>query len=159
MFKKARKNVPAASIQIGSIPSGSKYVFISYHSGERSIADQLIQEVLDANQISYWIAPDFIPPGSSYAADIELAIQHCAAFIIVLSAKAMHSKWVEKVLDRALVYNRVIIPFQIESCELTEAFQFYLSNVQRINAFSRLQNRFEVLVSQLKSTVGESAYE
>jgi len=158
-FNKDRKNIPIESVQNATNPSGTKYVFISYHSGERSIADQLIKEVLEANKISYWIAPDFIPAGSSYAAEIEQAIKHCSAFIIVLSTKAMHSKWVEKELDRALVYNRIIIPFQIESCELTEAFQFYLSNVQRINAFSRLQNRFEMLVTQLRNIIDIQANE
>lgn len=147
------KGIPAANapeaMQANQNNASGKYVFLSYKAEERSTLDQIIKEVLEVNGIPYWVAPESIPAGSSYAQVIEQSIQNCSVFVLVLSAGAMHSKWVEKELDRAIVHNRIIIPFQIEPCELTEAFRFYLSNVQRVKAFTSVQNRFELLVTQI----------
>jgi len=110
-----------------------KEVFISYSSKEAAQVYEL-KSMLEANGISCWMAPDSILSGSNYASEIPKAIDNCAVFLLVLSDNSQNSKWVPKELDTAINKDKIIIPFHIDSSALGEAFNFYLSNVQRIEA-------------------------
>lgn len=46
-----------------------EYVFISYKSEQKEIALK-IKDILEENGISCWMAPESIPVGSNYAAEI-----------------------------------------------------------------------------------------
>ncbi len=130
-----------------------KYVFISYSSAEYTEA-ALVRNVLTENGIKCWMAPDSIPVGSSYATEINVAIENCGIFVLVLSEKAQNSAWVEKELDSAITRHKIVYPFMIENCQLNDAFDFYLTNVQRHSAFESKSVAMERMVKEIKAIFG-----
>ena len=108
-----------------------KYVFVSYSSKDADFMKN-ITGLLEVMKIEYWKAPEKIPPGSSYAKEINRAIENCGLFLLILSQNSQSSIWCEKEVDSALSYGRRIIPYNIDNVALEDAFRFYLNNVQMI---------------------------
>lgn len=127
-----------------------KDVFISYKSEDFDQA-QWLRTVLEANGISCWMAPASIPGGSNYAREIPRAIDHCRVFVVVLTRRCQSSIWVPKELDRALNSGKVIMPFMLENCALTDDFNFYLSNVQRYAAYQDKLAAAEQLLQDIRA--------
>lgn len=111
-----------------------KYVFISYKVEEFDQA-LAVKNHLEANYIPCWMAPMSIRGGQSYAQEIPPAIHNCSAFVLILSRKAQESKWVPRELDQAINSEKVVLPYVVENCPLRSDFSFYLTNVQRYDAF------------------------
>ena len=124
-------------------------VFISYKSEESADAIWL-EQVLEKNGISCWIAPDNIPGGSNYGYEIPKAIESCKIFVLVLSDKAQKSMWISKEVNMALNYKKIIMPFMIEDCELLKEFNFYLSDVQRYSAYESKAKAIEQMIAEIK---------
>lgn len=122
-----------------------KEIFISYRSTE-SVHAYYIKDFLVTNGFSVWMAPESIPVGSDYATEIPTAIRNCSAVVLILSRKAQRSKWVRKEINTAFDMGKTVMPFMVEKCKLTEEFNFFLSNVQRYEAYA---NKSEVLRSML----------
>ena len=78
---------------------------------------------------------DVHPGRFSYAQEIPQAIRDSGAFVLILSEKAQESKWVPRELDQAINCGKVILPYMLEDCPLRNDFSFYLTNVQRYDAF------------------------
>ena len=95
----------------------NKYAFISYQTNDIDDA-YWVKKVLIENGINCWMAPDSIPGGSSYADEIDDAINGCTVFVLVLSEQTQHSKWVKKELDRAINTGKLVLPFMIENIVL-----------------------------------------
>ena len=123
-------------------------VFISYSSLNYDKALELYS-VLTNNGIECWMAPDSIPAGSDYAEEIPTAIEECSAFVVVLTKEAQESKWVPKELDAAITCDKVVVPFHMDDSALKKAFNFRLTNVQRIEAFGRISEAYQDLLSRL----------
>lgn len=126
-----------------------KEVFISYKSEEYDEA-LWIKTVLETNGVSCWMAPACIPGGSNYASEIPMAIKNCKVFLLILSEKAQKSKWIPKELDQAINAEKVIMPFMLENCDLTADFNFYLTNVQRYDAYNNKVKTAERMVREIK---------
>lgn len=131
----------------------AKDIFISYKTDDFANA-QWVKTTLESNGISCWMAPECIPGGSNYASEIPRAIRNCKVFVLILSQKAQLSNWVPKELDQAINENKVIMPFMIENCALTDAFNFYLSNVQRFAAYENQSAAIEKLIREIKALTG-----
>ena len=127
-----------------------KDVFISYKSEEYEKAEQL-RTVLEQNGISCWTAPNSIPTGSNYAMEIPKAIRTCSVFVVLLSQRAQQSKWVCKELDRAINNGKVIVPVMLEQCPLRDPFDFYLTDVQRYEAFTQAEQALQQIVQQIQA--------
>lgn len=125
-------------------------VFISYSTQDQFDAD-LVKRILESNEIICWMAPGSIPPGSNYAREIPNAIRNAKIFLLLLSRAAQASNWVPIELTCAINDQKVIIPFMLENCELTEDFVFYLSRFQRLPAYQQRQNALKQLVIQINS--------
>lgn len=130
-----------------------KDIFISYKS-EDSAQAQWLCSVLEANGLSCWMAPESIPGGSNYAKEIPQAIEHCRIFILVLTQRCQNSIWVPKELDRALNAGKIIMPFMLENCLLTDDFNFYLSNVQRYDAYRNKADALERMLKDIRALLG-----
>ena len=130
----------------------SNDVFISYSSLDYSEA-RIIKEVLETNGIHCWMAPESIPIGSNYAKEIPSAIDHCRIFLLILSENAQLSKWVPLELDRAYNAGKVILPFVIKDCTLSDDFNFMLARTQRIDAFHKKTEALEALVNKINSVL------
>lgn len=127
----------------------NKDVFISYKSDEYAQAIW-VKDALETNGISCWMAPMSIPGGSSYASEIENAIKGCRVFVLILSKKAQDSRWVTKELDRALNCGKTIMPFDIDNHPLNDAFNFYLTDVQRYEAYTNKSKAFEKMLNEIR---------
>lgn len=123
------------------------HVFISYSSKEKNIADAVCHK-LEESGIKCWIAPRDIRPGSSYAKDIILGIEHSEIFLLIFSDKSQKSIWVKKEVERALSKGLTIIPFRIEEILPNEEMEFYISSAHWLDAFTPpIENHINDLVS------------
>lgn len=127
-----------------------KDVFISYKSEEFDEANW-VKSILEHNGISCWMAPMSIPGGSSYAVEIPAAIRQCKVFVLILSEQTQLSKWVPRELDQAINQAKVIMPFMLEDCHLKDDFNFYLSNVQRYEAYKSKSRTIERMLREIQA--------
>lgn len=125
-------------------------VFISYKSEEYNDANW-IKTTLENNGIKCWMAPLSITGGASYASEIPKAIRECKIFVLLLSEKAQESKWVPRELDQAINEEKIIMPFVIKQCALKDDFNFYLSNVQRYDAYVNKSVAMEKMIKEIKA--------
>lgn len=132
-------------------------VFISYSSLELEEA-RIIKTVLEKNDLTCWMAPESIPAGSNYTKEIPSAIHDCKVFLIVLSKNAQESKWVPLELDRAFNEGKLIVPFLIEDCALTDDFNFVLAKTQRIEAYRKKSEALEKLVDVIKTYISDGPH-
>ena len=109
------------------------YAFISYSTKNQSSADAM-RTLFNKHQIDTWMAPYDIPVGREYAEVITQAIRGCACFVLLLSDGSQSSKPVRKEVELAVLnFERPIIPVQIETIMLNDAFLFYLHNQQIVS--------------------------
>ena len=130
------------------------FVFISYSSKEIEIANQT-KLVLENNGIPCWMAPQSIPAGSDYAAEIPSAITDCCAVVLLLSKASQESNWVPKEVGIAIGKGKMVIPFKIDDAIINDTFNFYLTNNQRIEAYNRMTDAYKELVKRLKSVISK----
>jgi len=104
-------------------------VFISYKSEEHAEASKLRTALTNAG-ITCWMAPESIPGGSDYATEISKAIKSCPVFVIILSSAAQESKHVAKESEIAVKHNKIILPYIIENCILSDGFEYRLADAQ-----------------------------
>ena len=138
----------AHSISLHKIPEDS-FVFISYSSREIETANQL-KHILETNGVSCWMAPQSIPAGSDYGMEIPKAIEKCKAFLLLLSDASQKSNWVPKEVGLAIGKGKIVVPFQIDNATIGDAFNFYLTNSQRISAYNRMTEAYQELLARLK---------
>ena len=124
-------------------------IFISYKSEQYNIARR-IRQFLEEKRYPCWMAPESIPAGNSYMHEIPIAIRSCDVFLLVISAESQRSQWVQKEIDRAVKFDKHIIPFHVDDSELTDAIDFVLSNNQRIEAYGRLEEACDELLLSLQ---------
>jgi len=129
-----------------------KDVFISYKSEEFSEA-KWVKTTLEENGISCWMAPDDIPGGSSYAAEILQAIRGAKFFVLVLSEAAQTSTHIAKELDIAINNHMTVLPFMLENCELKDDFFYYLSNVQRYPAYENKKKAINRMIAEIRQAI------
>ena len=125
------------------------YVFISYSTADSAIANQT-KLILETNGISCWMAPQSIPAGGDYGSEIPKAIAHCGAFLLMLSESSQKSPWVPKEVGLAISERKIVIPFHIDNAAIDKAFNFYLTNSQRIPAYNRMAEAYQELLKRLR---------
>lgn len=130
-----------------------KYVFISYKADEFDRVLPL-KKHLEANGIPCWMAPMSIRGGLSYAQEIPPAIQGCGVFLLYLTKKAQESKWVPREVDQAINSEKVVMPFMPEPCALRDDFSFYLTNVQRYEAFRAPEETLDQMTRDIQKILG-----
>lgn len=104
-------------------------VFISYKSEEYADANKLRTALSNAG-ITCWMAPESIPGGSDYATEISKAIKSCPVFVLILSSAAQKSKHVAKESEIAVKHDKIILPYIIENCVLSDGFEYRLADAQ-----------------------------
>ncbi len=133
-------------------------VFISYSTKDMTQAE-MVRDVLEKNGIPCWMAPRDIPGGSNYAREIPVAIKGCQVFVLILSENAQSSNWVIKELDSAVNCGKVILPFMLEDCPLSDEFNFLLTGAQRYAAYQKKAEVLNTLVSRIKAITGPAPEE
>lgn len=127
-------------------------IFISYSSKDTADVKRVI-DALESEKLSYWKAPDMIPVGSNYAKEIPRVIGGCDIFLLLISKHSQQSIWVEKEIDFAVNNRKTIVPLNIDGCEMTEMFKFYLNNVQMI--FLDKDTSMTALLDRIKFLLGD----
>ena len=127
-------------------------VFISYKSEEKALALQL-KELITTNGFTCWMAPESIPAASDYASEIGSAIDNCQVMLLLLSERAQKSQWVPKEISYGLSQNKPVIPFHIDESALVKPFDFTLTNVQRIEAYERLEAAYQELLERINTLI------
>ena len=95
--------------------SSDKYVFISYKSEEKELADR-IKSFLEQHGFKWWMAPDSLNQVGTqdYSNDIFSAIRGCSCLIFAVSSSSLSSKWVNREVRYALdKCEKPIIPFVV----------------------------------------------
>lgn len=110
-------------------------IFISYSSKQISRAHAL-SDTLTKNGFSVWIAPEGIPAGSSYLAEIPAAISNITSMVLMLTEDAMHSPWVQREASSAIGAGKEVIPAQLSPFTLSPDFHFLLESVQILKVWS-----------------------
>jgi hypothetical protein len=103
--------------------------FISHSEKDKSLA-QLLLGALENRGIRCWIAPRDIPPGGSYADALMRAIEECSCFLLVYSAHSNTSGHVLREVERALKFDRNIIPIRFDQSEPSRSLDYLLATVQ-----------------------------
>jgi len=103
-------------------------VFISYSDKDKTFADMLLK-ALEERGTNCWIAPRDIPPGGSYADAIMRAIEECSCFVLVYTGNSNSSPHVLREVERALKFERNIVPVRFDQSEPSRSLDYLLATV------------------------------
>ena len=121
-------------------------VFISYSSKDQKTADAIVN-YLESNKIRCWIAYRDAEAGSAYASSIIKAIKESKIFLLVFSESSNSSKHVLREIDIACKYERIIIPFKVDTCQIDDAVEYYLSATHWLDAITApMEQHFKRLI-------------
>jgi len=87
----------------------SGHVFISHGSEDRDEANKL-SAFLEARGVKTWIAPRDVRPGMDYSEQLQLAIESCLAFIVLVTETANKSPYVRAETEMAFSTHKPIFP-------------------------------------------------
>ena len=130
-------------------------VFISYSSKQRVIADG-VKHYLEENGIRCWMAPNSIPPSSSYPAEINKAIRDSRILLLVFSNSAAISPWVQKEVNQAVNMGHPILPFRIEQTTESDFFDYLLTDTHWIDAYPHYAEKLPPLLNSIKAILNQS---
>jgi hypothetical protein len=108
-------------------------VFISYSDKDKTFAEMLLKALEDRGT-KCWIAPRDIPPGGSYADAIMRAIEECSCFVLVYTVNSNSSPHVLREVERALKFERNIVPVRFDQSELSRSLDYLLATVHWLSA-------------------------
>jgi tetratricopeptide (TPR) repeat protein len=113
-------------------------VFISYcnHSdSDKRIADAVC-ESLEQSGLACWIAPRDVPPGAFWDEHIIDAINNTPAKVLILSAKANDSRYVQSEVCDAFSKGKAIFVLRVEDVPPAKSLGLYLGRSQWTDAFN-----------------------
>jgi formylglycine-generating enzyme required for sulfatase activity len=108
-------------------------VFISYASADKAIADSICSSLENA-EITCWMAPRNIEPGTDYPTAIVEGVNAAHAFVLILTEHAAASPHVLSEVGHAFSAKKRIIPFRISQQTLPEDLEYFLSLTQWLDA-------------------------
>lgn len=98
------------------------------------------------------MAPRDIIPGTSYGEAIIRAIRQAPIMILVFTAHANESKYVNKEVERAVNNGTIIIPVRFQNISPSKALDFFLSAEQWLDALHPpLKKHLDKLVESVKA--------
>ena len=133
-------------------------VFISHSSEDKVIANKIC-EYLEDNNIKCWIAPRDIVGGLAYARGIFKGIDESQVLLLIFSANSNRSRHVESEIDRAFNKEKIIIPFRVEDCSMSDVLSYYMSVSHHIDGFPVSDEALERLKESIISNLPERSVE
>lgn len=106
-------------------------IFVSYASPNFDSATGLVG-TLESSGINCWIAPRNISVGRDYGEEIINGISESCLFLVVFSAEADRSQHVLREVDRAIGFDKVIVPIKIDISKPSGGMDYRLCTVQWI---------------------------
>jgi len=103
-------------------------VFLSHATEDADLAHRLACD-LEGAGFEVWIAPESIRPGEAWVDAINRGLQECETLVLVLTAAAVQSPWVNHEVSAAIMLEREgqmrIVPLRIEECEIPPLWRAY----------------------------------
>jgi hypothetical protein len=118
-------------------------IFLSYSTKDEDFARELEAD-LRAEGVKSFLAPLSIKPGAAWPEEIWQAIRTCRAFVLVVTAEALKSKWCLLEIGAALGLKKPIVAVLRHSAKLPDV----LKTVQAVKVQTKKQQAD--LVQQLK---------
>jgi hypothetical protein len=140
------------STKIDPAPPSKPLIFVSHASGDRENAEALVAEI-EASGIRCWIAPRDIPFGLNFGAAIIDAIESTQVFVFLLSASANRSVHVANEIERAVHYQKHLVPIRIEDVKPSREIEFFVSRPHWVDLFKgsrQGENNMGRLLDQLR---------
>lgn len=97
-------------------------VFISHSHQDRDMA-VLVDSVLKKHQAETFLDQDRIEVGDELPSRLEDGIKWCSKFLLLWSASALRSAWVEREWNMAYDLRKSIIPYRLDSTDFPDALQ------------------------------------
>lgn len=104
-------------------------VFISYSSKQSQSAYE-IANLLKLHNVSFWMAPESIPPSRDYLDEIPNALTNTKIVLLLLTPESENSVWVAKEVAAAMGAHKPVIPCQLIDFEISQRFKFLLDGCQ-----------------------------
>lgn len=129
-----------------------KEVFISYASKDKKIAEEVCS-YLEQNDITCWIAPRNILPGTEYGEAIMNGIESCRIMVLIFSESSNASQHVLREVERAVSKNLPIIAYKISNTNPCKSMEYFLFANQWLDATGKGYHIGE-LHSSIKAIIG-----
>ena len=107
-------------------------IFISY-SRKDSAQALLLAEQLRTCRMDVWMDTHGIEAATSWSKEIVDAVEHCKAFLLLLSNHSVVSKNVMRELSLAFDSERPIVPIELDGVAIPDAYKYQLAGIQRTN--------------------------
>lgn len=112
----------------------AREVFISYKKEDKAAADRICR-ALERDNIKCWMASRDVPVGREWAASIVQALKASRSFVLVLSSNSKNAKQISREAELADNIGLPIITVRIEDVEPPPELQYFLGNIQWLDAF------------------------
>jgi hypothetical protein len=131
-------------------------VFISYASGDKTVADAVCAK-LEATGIRCWIAPRDVLPGVHYGEAIIDAIHECRIMVLVFSSKANLSGHIPKEIERAVSAGVTVMPLRIEDVAPAKSLDYFIGSVHWLDALTPpLEVHLQKLAANVQTLLSRS---
>jgi TIR domain len=125
--------------------------FISHAHEDIGIVDQFVSAV-ESKGATCWVAPRNVPAGADYAPAIIEGIRGSLAFLLLHSENGDTSPHVTREVDRAINFDKIIIPVRLDTTPLSDAMEYRLCTVQWVEA--GVPPNLDVLVDRALGVLG-----
>jgi formylglycine-generating enzyme required for sulfatase activity len=127
--------------------------FISYATQDYRTAASVCA-ALERSGISCWIAPRDIPDGGTWANSVTLAVEQSQIVLILLSAHANLSPFVERETHLAVAARRAILPIRLDASPLSPTLAFLVGPIQWSNLSEPLdENTLHDLLGRVEAAI------
>ena len=112
------------------------HVFISHGSDDRDEANAL-SAFIESRGIKTWIAPRDVRPGQDYSEQLQLALEQCTAFVVLVTDKANSSPYVRAETEMAFSNSKPIFPVRQSDIQPAAGLAFFLKIRHWTDAFGK----------------------
>jgi Tol biopolymer transport system component len=120
--------------------------FISYSREDSGFAVRLVKD-LKKTKYDIWFDQFDIPKGSRWDVEIQLALENCSAFLIILSPDSVQSQNVMDEVNYAIDENKQILPIKIKECHVP----FRLRRFQYVDC---VDQSYDECLNEIKDFLG-----
>lgn len=128
-------------------------VFISYSSHDQKVVEGLCA-YLEQYKIRCFVAYRDIPKGKPWPPYIPEAINQCRMMVVVFSCNFNRSEEVDRELTIASKKKKPILTFRLSDEEFKGTKEYYLSNINWIDAFPNPEAVFGQVLDNVEALLG-----
>ncbi|MCC6613933.1 MAG: toll/interleukin-1 receptor domain-containing protein [Anaerolineae bacterium] len=128
--------------------SAHAFTFVSHSSKDKAFVEDLAG-LFDAAGLDLWVDVEDIADGATWAKSIQQGVEDCQTMIVVWSANARASEWVERETLLALRLNKPVFIAQIDDTPLP----IYLINRQATDFRQRQAQATQRLIRAVQKAI------